>query len=114
MMTRFVLALIVFLAAPVWGQRIPVYHNRSSVTNQVVIADEFINDGYFEVQSLLLNTNSTTFFSISNTPYDMSGVTNYVNNGVMVGTSILLETIDDYAERTPAASFVNAPGARID
>jgi hypothetical protein len=113
MMTRFVLLLVAFVTAPAWGQRIPVYHNRSAVTNQVVMADQFINDGYFEVQNLL-GVGTNLIFSISNTPYDMSGVTNYVNNGVIVGTSILFETVDDFAERTPADSFVNAPGARIE
>ena len=111
MMTRFVLLLIALMAAPSWGQ---VYHNRSAVTNQVVIADQFINDGYFEVQNLLLTTNLTTFFSVSNTPYDMSGVTDVVNNGTIVGTSFLFETVDEFADRTPLNSFYNGPGARID
>jgi len=112
MMTRFVLLLIALLATPAWGQR--VYHNRSAVTNQMVIADIFINDGYFEVQNLLLATNQQTIFGISNTPYDMSEVTNVVNNDAIVGTSILFETVDEFANRTPLWSFLNAPGARID
>ena len=113
MMTRFALLLIAFLTAPTWGQ---VYHNRSAVTNQVVIAEQFINDGYFEVQNLLLapNQTQTTIFSISNTPYDMSGVTDVINNGTIVGTSMLFETVDDFGERTPLNSFYNGPGARID
>lgn len=114
MMTRFVLVLIAFLTAPTWGQRIPVYHNRSAVTNQVVIADAFINDGYFEVQNLLLNTNQNLFFSISNTPYDFSGVNSYVNNGVIAGTSIRFDYVDDFGVRGPSEFFQNSDGARID
>src|SRR5678810_127324 len=105
MMTRFVLLLIALLATPAWGQSTDtnavVYHNRSAVTNQMVIADTFINDGYFEVQNLLLTTNQTTIFSISNTPYDMSEVKDVINNGVIVGTSMLFETVDEFANRTP-------------
>jgi hypothetical protein len=114
MMTRFVLLLIALLAAPAWGQRIPVYHNRSTVTNQVVIADAFVNDGYFEVQNLFTSTNSNTFLSVSGVPYDMSGVRRYTNNGTMVGTSIRLDYVDDFGQRGPADSLFNAGGAAID
>jgi len=116
MMTRFVLFLVALLAAPVWGQSSStnVYHNRSAVTNQMVIAETFINDGYFEVQNLLLSTNQQTIFGISNTPYDMSDVKDVINNGTIVGTSMLFETVDEFANRTPLHSFLNSPGARID
>jgi hypothetical protein len=112
MMTRFVFLLIAFLATPAWAQT--VYHNRSSVTNQVVIADEFINDGFFEVQNLLPNQNQNTFLTVANTPYDMSGVNSYVNNGVIVGTSIRFENVDDFGQRKPADMFVNSATARIE
>src|SRR5262245_31077530 len=114
MMIRFVLLLVACLTAPVWGQRIPVYHNRSAVTNQVVIADQFINDGFFEVQNLLLTTNQTAILSVSTTPYDFSATTNYVNNGTMVVTSIRFDNVDKYGVRAPAASFLNTGSGRID
>jgi hypothetical protein len=126
MIFRFVLILIAGLAAPSWGQRISVnqaqppetneviYHNRSSVTNQVVIADRFINDGYFEVQNLLLNTNTASFFSISTTPYDTSGTKSYVNNGRIVGTSMRFENVDDFGNREPSEYFINTGSGRVD
>lgn len=114
MIFRFVLILIACLAASSWGQRIPVYHNRSSVTNQVVIADAFINDGFFEVQNLLLTTNQTTILSVSTTPYDFSATKSYVNNGTIRGTSIRFDNVDKYGVREPADFFVNTGSGRVD
>ncbi|HUS37393.1 MAG TPA: hypothetical protein VM680_18745 [Verrucomicrobiae bacterium] len=114
MMFRFVLILLACVAAPSWGQRIDTYYNRSSVSNQVVIADHFINDGFFEVQNLLLNTNSTTYFSISTTPYDFSATKTYLNNGTIRGTSIRFDNVDKYGNRTPSDSFANTGSGRVD
>ncbi len=117
MIIRLVLFLVVSLALPAWGQvfRNP---NRSSLTNTVVIADQFINDGYFEVQNLLVSTNQTSIIDISVTPYDMTGVRTYVNNGRFVGLSARFETVDrdpaNPGTREPADSFLNTFSGKID
>jgi hypothetical protein len=93
---------------------VPVYHNRTAVTNQVVIADAFVNDGYFEVQNLLLTTNFTTILSVSTTPYDFSATRRFLNNGTMVGTSIRFDNVDKFGVRNPAETFTNTASGRID
>lgn len=92
-----------------------LYHNRGVMTNQVVAADFFLNDGYFEVQNLLVSTNiNGTQFDPSLTPYDMTGTRGYTNNGTFRGLSARFDTVDDFGQRVPAETFVNTFNGTLD
>jgi hypothetical protein len=114
MMKRFLIALVALLTLPEPARSETVYHNTSSVTNKFVIADTFINDGYFEVQNLLLTTNQTSILDVSRVPYDTSDTKRYVNNGTIRGLSMKFDDVDEFGVRNPAFSFENSSSGIID
>lgn len=128
MMIRFALFLVLCALAP--GRLLaqepqvqpPDYYNRGIAINQVVHAKYFQNDGYFEVQNFQFNTNATTIFDPSLTPYDMSGslsdigsgTLGYFNNGTFRALSVRLDAVKQFGERDSSDYFVNSPSGKLD
>lgn len=93
-----------WLGASLWAgpDTLPVYINRSSVTNVPQIdAYAFANFGQFTVFS-------------SGIPYDFLNVLRYTNANEMLATpGFRFDHVDDAGMRGPAELFINEPGARI-